>query len=119
MTVVSGTLAEAQQAALDIFLDRVTVIQVGDDGTAPTEGDTAIGNLIGSTTIEPADVSVPGQLTFTVKFGITSFNGSTVREATLYDGTTILTRDLTVESLKAADQIFWITITVKGTAVNI
>jgi hypothetical protein len=121
MVIVTEVLDYLKDVALQYVLDNVNRIQVGDDGTIPSESDTSIGNLLATGNIEETDVSIPNEVTYTAKFGITSFVGDTVREVTLYDNTNtkILTRNLTVPSLKGADQVFWIGVKVKVGAVNI
>lgn len=120
MVVFQPILTRVQAFALDEFKDNVDEIHVGDDGTAPLESQTDVINQIGSAVLEEVDESVAGQLTFISKFGISEFIGSTIREASLFDSITPegYTRNLTVEKLKGADQIFWVTIPVKAEVSN-
>lgn len=119
MGVISTELAAVQTLVLDRFLDNITGMKVGDDGTAFSESDTDIGNQIGETNLDSTDTSVAGQITYTTKYGITSFNGDTLREVVLKETTgDIKTRNTTIATLKGSDQIFWVDVTVKATAIN-
>ena len=118
MVIVTGELEYIKSNWLARMKAAVTNTQVGDDDTAPTPADTAIGNLLATAPIETLDESVIDQLSWTSKFGITEYVGSTIKEATLYDGANIKSRDLTVQDLKGADEIHWTTITSKITAQN-
>lgn len=103
---------------LERLKDELTTLEVGDDNTTPLESDTSIGNLVDSTTFDDIDEAISDQITFNAKFGITAFVGDTIRETTLKNGSGIKTHSLSVEALKGADQIFWVSTTVKITAIN-
>lgn len=119
MGVISTELTAARDLALNRFITGVTGMKVGDDGTAFSESDTDIGNLLEEANLQGTDTSVSGQVTYTTKYGITSFVGDTLREVVLKESTgDIKTRNLTVEALKGSDQIFWCDITVKVTSRN-
>ena len=118
MVIVQEELTYIKDNWISRMKTAITNIQTGDDGTGPLSSDTAIGNLLDTSIIESLDESVADQLSWTSKFGITSYVGSTLREATLYDGTSIKSRDLTVVDVKSADEIHWVSITSKINAVN-
>jgi len=119
MGAISTELDAVQTIALNRFKDNITGMKVGDDGTAFSESDTDIGNLLAEANLQATDESVAGQITYTTKYGITSFVGDTLREVVLKEASgDIKTRNLTVESVKGADQIFWCDVTVKVTAKN-
>lgn len=113
MTVVNSELEYIKSNWLARMKLAIVSTQVGDDDTTPTPGDTSIGNLIGTAPIETLDESVADQLSWTSKFGITEYIGSTVKEGTLYDGANIRTHDLSVQDLKSADEIHWVSTTAK------
>jgi hypothetical protein len=116
--LISSELQKLKSDWLTSFKADLTTMQVGDSGTTPLESDTAIGNLIGSAAFDSIDESVADQITFNVKFGITSFVGSTLRESTLATALAIKTHSLSVEALKGGDQIFWLSSKAKITAIN-
>lgn len=120
MVVTQSELNYIKSNWLNRMKTAVTHLRVGDDNTTPTANDTALGNFLtgGEATIETLDESVTDQLTWTAKYGITSFVGDTVREVATYDGVNIRSRDLTVVSPKSADQIFWVSVKTKITANN-
>lgn len=113
---------EELNAVRDFYIDRlkasVDKIQVGDDNTTPTAGDTSIGNLLATLSVESTDDSTTGKIQWRAKAGITDFVGDTARECTTYDSLTtkIKTRNLTVEKLKGSDQIFWFSV---GTGITV
>jgi len=119
MVVVGTELDAVQQIALNRFLAGITGMKVGDDGTTPSEGDTDIGNEIGSSGLQGTDISVAGQITYTTRYGITEFVGDTIREVVLNESTgDIKTRNLTPEKVKGSDEIFWVDVIVKAIARN-
>lgn len=118
MTILQLEIDYVKSNWISRMKSEITNMQVGDDDTTPLESDTALGNLLDTAIIDNLDESVADQLTWTSKFGITAFIGSTIKEAALFDGANIRSRDLTVQLVKGADQIFWPTISTKITAVN-
>jgi len=118
--VLNNILVQSQDFALKLFSENIDTVVVGDDDTAPTIGDTGVGNQIGLAVLEEIDKSVPGQLTFIAKFGVSAFIGDNIKEAVLRDsvGAEAYSRSLTVQRVKSSDQIFWTSTVIKATAKN-
>jgi len=119
MVVISSELEAVKTIALQRFKDSIVGMKVGDDDTTPDESDTDIGNQIAEASLQGTDESVAGQITYTTKYGITSYVGDTIKEVVLKDVSgNIKTRDLTVQDEKGADEIHWVDCTVKVVTKN-
>lgn len=120
MVYISEVLTDINSYVSSYIQNRINKIQMGSDGTTPSANDTAIGTLLETGNLTETDTTVANQVTYSARFGITSFVGSTVREVTTFNSTTnkITTRNLTVEAVKGADQVFWASVTVKWNTVN-
>ena len=121
MVIIKTKILDPVNAlALQYVKDAVGNIQIGDDNTTPTEGDSAIGNLINTLPIESLDESTPNKLIYTASVGITQNNGETVKEITLSNtaGTEIYTHHLTIPEVKGSDEILWFQVEVETTTIN-
>jgi hypothetical protein len=119
MGVIQTELDAVKLEAYNRFNSTIIGMKVGDDDTPFTESQTDIISLLEEANLQGKDVSVADQITYTTKYGITSFVGDTIKEVVLKEASgDIKTRNLTVQEVKGADEIFWVDGTVKFIARN-
>ena len=122
--VVSNTILDAIKTnALDQF-DSYTHIAVGDDNTAATAADTALGNeFFREAFIDSVKDTGAATYTFSIQLGLTEGNGNTLREVGVFDaaaaGNMALRTVLPTEFAKTADKEVWIDVAVSIAAKNV